>query len=86
VDPSFLESLPEAHPVDTEVVLREFFAATAKAKTFVDFVVAAGIASNQGWRGLQALRRRGKTRWRAGWKSERSSSGFAREPRQLHGG
>ena len=47
MDPSFIESLPEAHPIDTEVVLKEFFDATAKAVTYWDIVVAAGIASNQ---------------------------------------
>ena len=53
MDSSFLESLPEAHPIDTEIVLKEFFAAASKAVTYWDIVLAAGVAANQ-MEGLEA--------------------------------
>lgn len=46
-DSRFLESLPEAHPIDTEVVLKEFFKSVSEATGPFSIAVAAGVAYNQ---------------------------------------
>jgi len=60
MDPSFIESLPEAHPIEaarsgatsvasvaTEVVLKEFFKSVSEAAGPFSIAVAAGVAYNQ---------------------------------------
>ena len=57
MDPSFIESLPEAHPIEaaqggatpvaTEVVLKEFFKSVSEATGLFSIAIAAGVAYNQ---------------------------------------
>ncbi len=47
MDASFLESLPEAHPIDLDLVLKEFFKSVSEATGPFSIAVAAGVAYNQ---------------------------------------
>ena len=53
MDPSFIESLPEAHPIDLEIVLKEFFKAVSESTGAYSIALAAGVAYNQ-LEGLEA--------------------------------
>ena len=62
MDPSFLESLPEAHPIEAargatpvalELVLKEFFKAVSESTGAYSIALAAGVAYNQ-LEGLEA--------------------------------
>lgn len=47
MDPSFLESLPEAHEDHLVDILKAFFDGVAKAVTVTDIAIEAGIAYNR---------------------------------------